>query len=241
MATNVFAQNVMTPGIFTAEGNAFFGDPQTTDGQITLWSSTDEKFVSLKSGVVTTSYTLTLPVADGAGYLYSDGAGTTSFAAASVAYENIGDPGASGSISFGEYTGTYTSDNATWGGLIVQDSAAEIGAATLVTIDCSVDSADADWTALKIEDSASVLFDFGGDGVLTLANAETIDNVTNGTIKLTADVVHATADVDITATTGKIVLNGGAGDRDSYIFVETDTDGKVQVFCNGSMCLELSN
>ena len=239
MTSCVFAQNMRTPGIFSAETSVFIGKMGLTDGQITFMSLTDEKFVSLKAGAVTTSYTLTLPVADAEGFLFSDGLGVTSFAAASVTYENIGDPGASGSIAFGEYTGTYTSDNATWGGLIVQDSAAEIGAATLVTIDCSADSADADWTALKIEDATTTLFDFGGDGVLAFMNAESINNTTNGTIQITSDVVHATTDIDITATTGKIVLNGGAGDRDSYIHVETDTNGKVQFFRNGILCLEL--
>lgn len=211
---------------FVAEKTATFGVSESAAGSVKLLNATNTNYVTIQSGVTTGSYTLTMPAADADGYLKSDGSGTLSFASApAVAYDDIGDPDANGSISFGAYTGTYTSDNATWGGIIIENSAAEIGASTLLTLDCSSDSADADWTALLISDATSTLFDFGGDGVLTFANAETISNTTDGEISIGGNLG--------VASTNKVIMNGAGGDADTYFVVETGDNGKLEVYVQG--------
>lgn len=50
-------------------------------------------------------------------------------------YENIGDPGANGSIDMTEFTGTYTSGTEAWGGMIIESTDADnAGDTTLLTL-----------------------------------------------------------------------------------------------------------
>ena len=74
----------------------------------------------------------TLPAADGSvnQVLHTDGAGNLSWAAddgGNTAYDDIGDPDAAGSITFSDstYTATYTSAQDGWGGVIIENTAAD--------------------------------------------------------------------------------------------------------------------
>jgi len=122
----------------------------TSSGVIAIYEdSTDgTNFASFQSPALAGNTVYTLPTTDGGAgeFLQSNGSGVLTWAAGgggATAYDDIGDPDASGSIAFGAYTGTYTSATDGWGGML---------------IDCSLANPTSDTTLLSlrhVSDNAS--------------------------------------------------------------------------------------
>jgi len=121
------------------------------------------------------------------------------------------------------------------------------GSGTVTASDTPLINQLAVWTtATNIRGFAGLSFD-GTDLTTTgianvksvnLENDETIDNSVDGTIGLTAGIVDISGgDLEIDATK-KVIFNGGAGDKDTYIIQETDTNGKMQFYRNGVLYME---
>jgi hypothetical protein len=238
-AIPAFAANEKVHYLVPAEFDSTItgGVAETTDGSIILKNATNTNTTTIKTGAATGSYTLTLPVDDGTSgqALITDGDGVLSWStvsAGSTAYDDIGDPDASGSISFGAHTGTYTSSTADWGGLIVENSSATPTAgAALLSLKYTADG-DADGDFLKLIDNAGadVKFKIGANGVITLANGETIDNSTDGTIKLTGKAA-VTDDVELNEGK-KVILNADDGTAPKTTYIVANADDTVSFFKN---------
>lgn len=213
------------------------GVAETTDGSIILKNATNTNTTTINTGAATGSFTLTLPVDDGTSgqALITDGDGNLSWSTldgGSTNYNDIGDPTANGSISFGAYTGAYTSSTANWGGLTMENtSAAPEAGATLLTLKYTANG-DADGDFLKLIDNSGVdvKFKIGADGVITLANGETIDNNTDGTIKLTGKAA-VTDDVELNEGK-KVVLNSDDGVAPKTTYIVANADDTVSFFKN---------
>lgn len=146
-------------------------------------------------------------------------------AAAATAYDDIGDPDASGSIAMGAYTGTYTSATANWGGMIISNTHANPTAgAELLHLDFTADG-DAHGIYLVCQDNSSAdeQFKIAADGATTITGnaagtaslTQTAGDhvITSGALDIntstgTAIDVNASA-FKVDAATGKI--SGGAG------------------------------
>ena len=132
----------------------------------------------------------------------SSGAGT--------AYDDIGDPDANGSISFGTYTGTYTSTGAAWAGLTISNTHSNPTAgANLLTLGYTADGdAQGIYLVCKDNSSADAKFTIAADGATTIAGtAKATDalTLTAGDIKLTAGHIDLT-DGDLTLAEGKVSI-----------------------------------
>ncbi|GAG46593.1 unnamed protein product, partial [marine sediment metagenome] len=86
-------------------------------------------------------------IADFAGEGLSVTAGVLNAAAGATAYDDIGDPDASGSIAFGAHTATYTSATDGWGGVTIINTVADMTSADwLLTLNYTDDGdVDADF------------------------------------------------------------------------------------------------
>lgn len=87
--------------VFSYDSNRIYvGQNSQKTGELRFQNSTNNNYVGLKSGVTTTSYNLTLPLAQGSAdtYLKNDGSGNLSWAAAS----------GGGGLLFGNTSGTDT-------------------------------------------------------------------------------------------------------------------------------------
>lgn len=135
-----------------------------------------------------------LPVGTNGQVLTTDGTDISWGAGgAATAYDDIGDPDASGSIAMGAHTGTYTSATDGWGGIIIDNTTADLTSdTTLLTLQFK-DNNDANMFFLKcIDDSAGTPdthFSIGTTGNIITSGSvavgsETTDSITmNGTGK----------------------------------------------------------
>lgn len=132
----------------------------------------------------------------------------TASGGSATAYDDIGDPDASGSISFAGYTGTYTSSTANWGGLIMSNTATNpTTGATLLTLGYTADGdAEAVFLTCKDNSSAEAKFTVGLNGLTTIAgNATGTDAlvITAGDIELTSGII----DINIATAVDAINVN----------------------------------
>jgi len=138
-----------------------------------------------------------------------------------TAYDDIGNPDASGSITMGAYTGTYTSGTEAWGGIIIESSDADnAGDTTLLSLK-HYDDFDTNSVFLHaINDSdsgADTIFKITGLGVYV--GAGTPDQTLNG------NDMYVTGFLEVD---GPLYVDGGiisASSTDPYIqFDVTDAD-----------------
>ena len=137
------------------------------------------------------------------------------YTGAGVAYDDIGDPDASGSITMGAHTGTYTSATSGWGGLIINNTVAEQAASgELLTLKVT-DAADIHHRYLVAVDGSDTVAIIGHDGIY-LGTAAQADSalVTKGYGD--ANFTGVGASVDLTSEVTGILpeANGGTGDSD---------------------------
>jgi len=76
-------------------------------------------------------------------------------AGGSTAYDDIGDPDGDGSVAMGAHTGTYTSATDGWGGMIIENTTAELTAATTLLTLKYTDDGDADGKFLSVVDATN--------------------------------------------------------------------------------------
>ena len=139
--------------------------------------------------------------------------------AGSTTYNNIGDPSASGSISFGTYTGTYTSTAAAWGGLILSNTHANPTAgASLLNLDYTANG-DANGVFIDCTDNAGADSKF----LVGLDGATVITGTATGTDALTLTAGDITvSDGDVTLSTGNLVLTLGSVSAPAGLAVGAD-------------------
>jgi len=109
-----------------------------------------------------------------------------------TAYDDIGDPDASGSIAMGAHTGTYTTSTDGWGGIIIENTTADLSSSTTLLTLKYTDDGDADSKFLSIVDATNQeKFYIGQHGYLVMGSAgisepelEIIDGATVTTTEL---------------------------------------------------------
>lgn len=127
---------------------------------------------------------------------------------ASVAYDDIGNPDASGSIAMGAFTGTYTSATDGWGGVIIQNSQnTQTVTSTLVTLNQAPDAG-----------AQSIFIDCFDDYDGTPNSVFQVG--TNGAVVM---------DGGITAANSTFGSGAGAQVSTRYIKNPTDTDTWIRV------------
>jgi len=130
-----------------------------------------------------------------------------------TAYDDIGNPDASGSIQFTAYTGTYTSTTANWGGLILTNTHANPTAgASLLNLDYTANG-DAHGIFIDCTDTVGTASQFkvGADGNTVITGTATGTDaltLTAGDITVTSGDVTMTAG-DLLLTLGGLTLTAG--------------------------------
>ncbi len=141
--------------------------------------------------------------------------------AGATAYDDIGDPDASGSIAMGAYTGTYTSGTEAWGGMIIESSDADnAGDTTLLSLK-HYDDFDTNSIFLScINDS-----DSGADNVAKITGLGVYIGAGTVTQTMTGDDLYVTGFLEVD---GAIYADGGivsASSTDPYLMLDvTDAD-----------------
>ena len=151
-----------------------------------------------------------------------DGSSWSTVSGSATAYDDIGNPDASGSISFGAYTATYTSSTANWGGMIVSNTATTpTSGATLLSLTYDADG-DSDGVYLLCKDNSAgdTVFQIGADGATTITGSASGTDalaITAGDITMSSgDLIVDSGDIKVSADNQKLTL-GAADATDSYL------------------------
>jgi hypothetical protein len=177
----------------TSTGNRYYMLPQIATTSIPTAASGNA------GGIVYDSTSNTVKFSNGSSW------GNVS-TAGSVAWDDIGDPDASSSVSFAAYTNTLTSATANWGGTILENTHSNpTTGATLLSLKYTANG-DAEGVYFKCIDNASAdtQFTIGQNGNTVIAGTATGTDA----LTITAGDITVTSG-DVTMTDGDLLLSSG--------------------------------